>query len=792
MNNLPPEWARTSIGEVTSYISRGKSPMYCDFSQLPVVNQRAIRWFGIQDEYLKYIHPAQFDQWTEERYIQDGDILWNSTGTGTIGRACLVKPTHLIPPKVVDSHVTIVRSNRNAIDPRYLFAWIRGSEVQSAIEDMASGTTNQIELSRSAIAGTAISLAPINEQKRIADKLDAVLARVDACRERLDRVPGILKGFRRAVLAAATGGSLTEEWRVANGYDLESWQETVFERVCTEITVGHVGKMADQYRPSGVPFLRSLNVRPFRLDTREIKYITPEFHRSLAKSVLRPGDVVVVRTGTPGQCCVIPEDLPEANCSDLVIIRPGSQLYAKFAAVFINSEKSQAFVRSEQVGVAQAHFNVGSMKQTPLQLPALAEQIEIVRRVDALLAYADRLEALQAAAQHHVAKLTPSILETAFRGELVPQDPQDEPASELLERIRKVREFSDGSATTHTSGRRSTRAHDSKASAQATNLPDRTNAPSCILIVTATDVEAHSVLSVFTKHTGEKANSRLVGDKIYYDLGIHGAVPVVMLQQSALSISVPDHALVALRQAIQDLRPQAVIMCGLAFGLQPNKQEFGDILIATQILHYESHLIEGSQKHQRLQGVRTMCSERLVNRFLAGNLFWQGAHTHIGSVISGKLLANISGIRHWLQMNEPDAVGGDLDSYQSYAAARDANVDWILIKAICDWPDSKEVHSNQQGAAENAAEFVVHVLQFGGYSSSEQTSNPIASELSQSAKLTSILRVEGPLSSEALQSASGLDIDEFYDQLKDEELRGLLREQRTGAPMAPRRLVAVL
>ncbi|HEY5139625.1 MAG TPA: hypothetical protein VIJ25_09980, partial [Methylococcales bacterium] len=90
MSELPDGWEIATIAEVTDYISRGKSPKYTDLSSLPVVNQKAIRWFGIQKEHLKYVHPDQFDSWAPERYIQEGDILWNSTGTGTIGRACLV------------------------------------------------------------------------------------------------------------------------------------------------------------------------------------------------------------------------------------------------------------------------------------------------------------------------------------------------------------------------------------------------------------------------------------------------------------------------------------------------------------------------------------------------------------------------------------------------------------------------------------------------------------------------------------------------------------------------------
>lgn len=286
------------------------------------------------------------------------------------------------------------------------------------------------------VATFPIPLPPLAEQQRIADKLDTLLTRVEAARQRLERVPKLLKQFRQSVLSAAVSGELTREWR---GGGEKEWEEVEFAKVCTNITVGFVGKMADKYIDSGIPFLRSQNVRPFKFDTKNLLYISEEFHTEIKKSALTPGDVVVVRSGAPGQCCVIPKDLPVANCSDLVIIRPSDKLNPSYACIFINSETSQAFVRSEGVGVAQIHFNVGSMKRTPLSLPNREEQQEIVHRVETLFAMADRVEAKYAAAISTYERLTPSLLAKAFRGELVPQDPNDEPASVLLERIREQR-----------------------------------------------------------------------------------------------------------------------------------------------------------------------------------------------------------------------------------------------------------------------------------------------------------------------------------------------------------------
>jgi type I restriction enzyme S subunit len=91
--------------------------------------------------------------------------------------------------------------------------------------------------------------------------------------------------------------------------------------VCERITVGHVGPMADKYTAEGVPFLRSQNITPFRLNLDDIKFIPPDFHEKLRKSALQPGDVAVVRTGYPGTACVIPNTFTELNCADLAAVR---------------------------------------------------------------------------------------------------------------------------------------------------------------------------------------------------------------------------------------------------------------------------------------------------------------------------------------------------------------------------------------------------------------------------------------------------------------------------------------
>lgn len=141
------------------------------------------------------------------------------------------------------------------------------------------------------------------------------------------------------------------------------------KEVCERITVGHVGPMADKYVRDGIPFLRSQNIGPFRLNTDDIKFVPREFHEKLRKSALRPGDVAVVRTGYPGTACVIPDAFDELNCADLVVITPSSELNPHYLAAIFNSAWGRASVAGNLVGVAQQHFNIGAAKELEVGLP---------------------------------------------------------------------------------------------------------------------------------------------------------------------------------------------------------------------------------------------------------------------------------------------------------------------------------------------------------------------------------------------------------------------------------------
>jgi type I restriction enzyme, S subunit len=441
MSELPDSWAWSTIGELTAYIQRGKSPKYTEHSTLPVINQKCIRWNKLELQHLKFIHPDQFDAWDQARFISPGDILWNSTGTGTVGRAYLVAQQDCVPPKVVDSHVTIVRAVPE-VEARYLFNWIKGPAVQERIVEMCDGTTNQIELSRGAIAETHVPVAPAREQSRIADELDTLLARVNACNDRFDAIPALLKRFRQVLLDAATSGALTEDWRSAAGLPM-NWVDVQLGDIAD--VQGGVTKdskkqsLADE----DVPYLRVANVQRGYLDLAEVKRIRVPAVK-LSGLLLEAGDVLFNEGGDIdklGRGWIWENQIERCSFQNHVFRARlhDKRNQPKYLSWWGNSRGLEYFLRAGKQTTNLASINKTVLCELPISLPPQDEQTEIVRRVETLLALADRIEARCTAARTHAQRLAPQLLAKAFRGELVPQDPNDEPASVLLARIAAER-----------------------------------------------------------------------------------------------------------------------------------------------------------------------------------------------------------------------------------------------------------------------------------------------------------------------------------------------------------------
>jgi type I restriction enzyme S subunit len=306
----------------------------------------------------------------------------------------------------------------------------------------STGTTRR-RITRKKLAALQFPVPSFNEQQRIAAKLDSTLSAVEACRKRLDGVAAILKRFRQAVLAAATSGELTREWRGERGIG-KQWIRCALAEIA-EIQGGITKdskKQLDDYPE--LPYLRVANVQRGYLDLAEVSHIRVPPSR-LDLLLLKSGDILFNEGGDrdkvgrgwiwEGQIrdCVFQNHIFRARLID-------SENEPKFVSWWSNTRGADHFL-----GFGKQTTNLASISKTtlgslPIDLPPSVEQREIVRRVEDLFLIADQLEAKLTAASKIVDRLTPALLAKAFCGELVPQDPNDEPASVLLERVRAARQ----------------------------------------------------------------------------------------------------------------------------------------------------------------------------------------------------------------------------------------------------------------------------------------------------------------------------------------------------------------
>jgi type I restriction enzyme S subunit len=391
-----------------------------------------------------------------ERYkLLPSDLLLTEGGDpDKLGRGTIWNGE--INPCIHQNHIFRVRANSALIDMSFLSRLAASPGGKAYFLSKAKQTTGIASINLTQLRSFPVPLPPLNEQRRIAAKLDTTLAAVDACRQRLDGVAAILKRFRQAVLAAATSGELTREWREERGVE-KHWLATCLSDIA-EIQGGLTkdSKKQDPEDPE-LPYLRVANVQRGYLDLQEIVFIRVPRKR-LGALLLKEGDILFNEGGDrdkvgrgwiwEGQIteCVFQNHVFRAR-----LLNQGNQ--PKYVSWWANTCGAPHFLGQGKQTTNLASISKTTLGLLPIQLPCAAEQEEIVRHVEILFTLADQLEARLTAARKVVDRLTPALLAKAFRGELVPQDPADEPASVLLARIRAARQAEAGAARPSRRGR---------------------------------------------------------------------------------------------------------------------------------------------------------------------------------------------------------------------------------------------------------------------------------------------------------------------------------------------------
>ncbi|HCB3587212.1 restriction endonuclease subunit S [Citrobacter koseri] len=486
---LPEGWVDTQLGNIVDYGKATKSVLSDVNDDTWVLELEDIE--KESSKLLSTIRASERPFKSTKNSFKRGDVLYGKLRP-YLNKIIIAKEDGVCTTEIIPLSAEPSCCNK------YIFYWLRSSTFQRYVNDVSYGV-NMPRLGTADGLKAPLRLAPLAEQKIIAEKLDTLLAQIDSTKAHLDKIPQILKRFRQSVLNTAVRGDLTKSWRentqlinmvelLEKFISLKSGKLRVRKNAITEnykkfislpdswgwsenhnlakdnsnsICAGPFGTIfkAKDFRSEGIPiiFLRHVKEGVFNQNkpTFMDREIWGELHQDYS---VFGGELLVTKLGDPpGESCIYPQKFGTAMVTPDVLKMDVDNEIAdtKYLMHYFNSPLAKKIITELAFGATRLRIDIAMFKNFPVPLPSLEEQHEIVRRVEQLFAYADTIEKQVNNALNRVNSLTQSILAKAFRGELTVQWRAENPelisgensAAALLEKIKAERAASGGKKT---------------------------------------------------------------------------------------------------------------------------------------------------------------------------------------------------------------------------------------------------------------------------------------------------------------------------------------------------------
>lgn len=473
---VPPGWETVKLGQVAD-VQLGKMldrAKQTEGQSLPYLRNINVRWgrFELDDLLEMPFLPFEIERFG----LRAGDVLICEGGEP--GRSAVWDGVRA----EVKYQKALHRARPEAgVLPDWLFYHLMHDAQALRLEGHFTGTTIK-HFTRTSLLSYPILLPGTSEQRRIVHRIRTLNSSIETVQARLGTIPALLNRFRQSVLAAAFRGDLTADWRAQNRKARSSRSLALALQEAHDRAGGHrkgnaaapsegvhdltpdffpsdwsLLNLRDLVRPDrpitygilkpgpdvagGIQYLRVADYPNERLTFDTIRHTSWQIDQSYKRSRLRGGDLLISIRGSVGRVIMIPEELEGANITqDSARLALQVPLNPEYVLWYLRSPFAQQRLQSATKGVAVRGINIGDLRALQVPLPCREEQDQIAENVRNLLSFAEVLQSRCAGAQGHIRTLQKSILARAFRGELVPQDPNEEPASLLLERIRAERE----------------------------------------------------------------------------------------------------------------------------------------------------------------------------------------------------------------------------------------------------------------------------------------------------------------------------------------------------------------
>ena len=415
---IPDNWVWTTLEEICLFLSRGKSPKYSDTDKTyPVFAQKCnLKEGGISLEQARFLDPSTICKWSEEYKLKTGDVLVNSTGTGTVGRTRLFHESYLknYPFVVPDSHVSVIRTT-NEIKSEFVFAYISSQLIQRHLEDNLAGSTNQKELYIGVLSDLSFPLPPLAEQQRIVVEIEKWFALIDQIEQGKANLQTTIKQTKSKILDLAIHGKLVlqdphDEPAIEllkrinpdftpcdNGHSRkfpQSWCSVTVNDVCS--IIGGVSYNKADIQDTGIRILRGGNIQNGKvIDCFDDVFIPLSYQNN--DNQVQHGDIIVVAsTGSQtliGKTGFADRDIPKTQIGAFLrIVRPKQKALSPYIRLIFQTDDYKGYIRNVAKG-----SNINNVKNAHLQnyqiyLPPLEEQQRIVQKIEELFSVLDNIQ----------------------------------------------------------------------------------------------------------------------------------------------------------------------------------------------------------------------------------------------------------------------------------------------------------------------------------------------------------------------------------------------------------------
>ena len=430
LSELPDGWVWTTLEQIGEVIL-GQSPPSSTYNTqgegLPFY-QGKLEFGGTYPTPRKWCTAPK-------KIAETGDIL--------ISVRAPVGPTNICPEKSCVGRGLAAIRGLGGIEPLFILYLMRTFEDE--IAGKGTGTTFDA-ITGNQLKTFVILLPPLPEQHRIVSKIEELFTKLDAGIDALHKVQAQIKRYRQSVLKAAFEGKLTEAWRAEHQDEIEpaspiandlpdGWRWVTVYEIAQRIHYGYTESATED--AIGPKFLRITDIQNNSVNWDSVPYCRIDEVKQ-EQYLLEENNLVFARTGaTVGKSFLIQGSIPDAVfASYLIRIILEEEIYAKYVYAFFQSQSYWMQIHQGKLGSGQPNVNAKILSQITLPLPPFLEQQAIVSEIDRRLSVADEVEKTVTAELKRAEQLRQSILKQAFSGKLVPQDPNDEPVSVLLERIR--------------------------------------------------------------------------------------------------------------------------------------------------------------------------------------------------------------------------------------------------------------------------------------------------------------------------------------------------------------------